>query len=277
MRIIFVDDEPSAHMNFLNYMKDRDDITSLMCFINAKDALNYAKNNEMDCAFLDIDFNGEVEGISLATKLKEISPNIEIAFLTASLEHAITSYKIGGRAYLLKPYTKNELFEALDLLKGLVFLHKNSLDTKNKIDIRVRTFVNFDLFVNNSPVAFKNKKSKEIFAFLVHQKGGTVKCSEIFLAVWENQEYTSNTSTYVRRTLKALKSELDTLGIGHIFISERNSYSLNISEFSCDYYDLLNGSKLEASHFGGEYMKQYSWGEESIYFIERRAEMLLEQ
>lgn len=279
MKIIYVDDERSAHINLQYDLKNREDVVSLDCFTKADLAIEHAKCHSVDCAFLDIDLGGGTSGIHLAEALKEIHPYMEVVFVTAYDEYARDCYRVGGRAYLTKPYTQEELDDTLRMMKKLTVTHKNEEQStpQPKDGTVIKTFGNFDLLVNHQPVAFKNAKAKELLAFLVHQRGGTVNSSQVFIALWERQEYTATTSTYVRRTARALKEELDALGIGDIFVIKRNCYSVDVSLFLCDYYQLMAGNITEASQYNGEYMNQYSWGESTIPLIDRKATTLTQK
>lgn len=226
---------------------------------------------------MDISLNGDMSGLDLAKALKALQPDIEIAFLTAYDEFTKASYQLGGRAYLMKPYSAQELGDALDLMGRLVQAHPKRIEqtTDATAMVKIRTFGNFDLIVDGRAVAFKTAKAKEALAFLVDQMGSSVSGAQLFFALWESQEYNATTSIYVRRTMRALKDELAELGLAHILVSGRNSYSVDITQLYCDSYALLNGSDKEAHLFNGEYMKQYSWGESTIPVLERAAEKML--
>lgn len=276
MKVIYVDDERNAHINFEYDLKDRVEVESLICFLRGGEALAYAQANPIDCAFLDVNLGGGQTGIQLAKELKAIQPNLEVVFLTAYDHYARESYRVGGRGYLTKPYTQEELDDILKRMKRLVAAHQNETQSAQSPTERVivKTFGNFDFLVDGKPVAFKNAKAKELLAFLVHQRGGTVNSVQVFLALWERQEYTATTSTYVRRTARALKDELEGLGLTDIFINKRNCYSVDTTRFTCDYYLLMAGDKVEASHYNGEYMSQYYWGEGTIPLIDRKVQSM---
>lgn len=274
MKVIYVDDERNAHVNFEYDLTDRVEVESLNCFLSRDAAMEYAKDNPIDCAFLDVNLGGGVTGIQLAKELKAIHPGLEVVFVTAYDHYARDSYRVGGRAYLTKPYTPDEIDETLQMMKKLVDAHKNEAEIAQRPMNRVvmKTFGNFDLLVDGKPIAFKNAKAKELLAFLVHQRGGTVNSAQVFLALWEYQEYGATTSTYVRRTARALRDELEGLGIVDVFVNKRNCYSVDVTRFLCDYYQLMEGDKHQASHYNGEYMSQYAWGETTIPLIDRKVE-----
>lgn len=276
MKLIYVDDERSSHVNFYYDLKDRAEIDTVSFFFKAEEAIEYATNNPVDCAFLDINIGGASNGLMLAKRLKEIQPLIEIVFVTGYDEYARESYRVGGRAYITKPYTQKELEDALSVVGKLIKINKSEKETANreKERVKIKTFGNFDLIVDERSVACKSAKAKELLAFLVNQRGGTVSSAQVFLALWENQEYTTTNSTYVRRAVRSLKDELEALGIADIFISKRNCYSVDTTRFVCDYYDLMDGKKDTIYQYNGEYMCQYSWGETTIPLIERKISSL---
>lgn len=272
MHVIYVDDERSAHVNFYFGLKDRPEVESSSFFFDAENALEHAKDHKIDAAFLDISLGGDMGGMELAKALKELQPNIELAFITAYDDYAREAYRLGGRGYLSKPFGQDELDEVLFRLKHLQKIHRQEEEValRPQAHVTMKTFGNFDLLVDQRPVSFKNAKAKELLAYLVHQRGGSVNSAQLFLALWEHLEYSANTSTYVRRTVRALREELEAVGLEDILMCKRNCYSVDVGRFVCDYYDLMEGNPKASDAYQGEYMNQYSWGESTIPFIERK-------
>ena len=63
---------------------------------------------DMELLFLDI-YMKKLNGMETARKLREISCNIPIVFLTASPDYAIESYEVQASGYLLKPFSEEKL------------------------------------------------------------------------------------------------------------------------------------------------------------------------
>ncbi len=220
-------------------------------------------------------------GIELATKLKAINKNIEIIFITGHDNHALEAFRSGARAYLVKPYMEEELAETF------VFLRKLFHDTEPEVHfnedmhgrVKITTFGRFDLYIDNSPVVFKTAKSKELFAFLIDNKGATVTSAEIFTNLWEYKEYTKSTSSYVRKAVAALKEKLEELNISCLVNFNRNAVNIDMNYFKngfadCDYYSILKEEKKHLREYNGYYMMQYAWAEESISVIETKIKYL---
>lgn len=60
-------------------------------------------------------------------------------------------------------------------------------DMRESNTVSIRTFGYFDVFVGENPIAFRNKKSKELFALLVDRKGGYVTSEEAISFLWEDE------------------------------------------------------------------------------------------
>lgn len=254
-------------------VQGRASIQDLRCFMDPYDALDYVKGNEVHAAFLDITMPG-MDGITLGKKIKEVNPKIEIIYVTGYSDYALESYKIGGRAYLMKPYTDEELNGALELLEKLIIGNVKQIEQIPQQKVYMKTFGGFDMLVNGNPVAFKNAKAKELLALLIDQKGGSLTSHQIFNYLWEGRNYDAVTSTYVRRALRALHEQLGELGIEEIFIDNRNAKSVDVSKIQCDYYEIMEGDTTHLFEYNGYYMSQYSWAEDTIGIIEGKVMML---
>lgn len=74
-----------------------------------------------DVLLLDIYMPG-MTGIELARCLREREDHCQIVFLTTSMAHAIEAFTLHAAHYLLKPYTKEQLEDALD--KAIAFVEE---------------------------------------------------------------------------------------------------------------------------------------------------------
>jgi len=73
-------------------------------------ALETFNKNYFNLVFIDINMP-EMNGLELATRLKQINPSIEIIFMTGygSFDNAVKAIKIGAYDYLRKPFVLDEL------------------------------------------------------------------------------------------------------------------------------------------------------------------------
>ena len=78
------------------------------------------KRNPCDIAMLDI-VMPHMSGIQLGSEIKKINPNTILIFLTTSREFALDAYSLRAERYILKPVTREGLFEALDYAHRINF------------------------------------------------------------------------------------------------------------------------------------------------------------
>lgn len=272
MNVLYVDDERSAHTIFRHSLGAYAEIMNVSYHFDYDSAIAYAKDHPIDCAFLDISLSNE-DGIALARALRKMQPAIEFAFITGYDEFARAAYEVGGRVYLTKPYSQEDLYAALSLMGRLAhpWVMETTCLTSRYPHVFAKTFGSFDLLIDGVPLHFKHGKAKELLAYLIHQIGGFVTHAQVFYTLWGHQSYTRDNSTYVRRTIRLLAEELKHFGIEDILVSERNSIRVDTRLFTCDAYALLGENKQAATSFTGSYMSQYSWAQASIALLERAA------
>ena len=72
--------------------------------------------NPFDLVFLDIEMPG-IDGITLAKRLRAVSENVQIVFLTSHIEYALEGYEVNALRYLVKPVDLNKLSEVLKYIQ----------------------------------------------------------------------------------------------------------------------------------------------------------------
>ncbi|MBQ8833532.1 MAG: PAS domain-containing protein [Oscillospiraceae bacterium] len=130
--------------------------------------------------------------------------------------------------------------------------------------VRIRTFGYFDVFVDDKPIAFRNEKSKELFALLVDRRGGFVSSEEAISFLWEDEPANSVTLARYRKVALRLKNLLEEYGIGGIVESVNGKRRLVTERVRCDLYDYLSGREEYAQLFKGSYLTNYTWGETTL-------------
>ena len=85
-------------------------------FTKPSQALEYARQNRVALAFLDIEI-GSASGIDRGIMLLEINPHTNIIFLTAYEEYSINAWKTEASGFLLKPITLESVRAELKKLR----------------------------------------------------------------------------------------------------------------------------------------------------------------
>ncbi len=130
--------------------------------------------------------------------------------------------------------------------------------------VSIRTFGYFDIFVNDKPIAFRNKKAKELLALLVDRRGGYVTSEQAIGYLWENEPASAVTLARYRKEALRLKNTLEEYGIGHIMESVDGKRRIIPEQVDCDLYGYLSGKEEYAGAFKGSYLTDYTWGEMTL-------------
>ena len=255
MRILAVDDEKDALEVLVTAISECDKTAEIKGFNSPTEALAYATENPPDIAFLDIRMP-TMSGLDLAKKLKAINVRVNIVFSTGYSEYASDAFSMHASGYIMKPVSVRLVRKELENLR-------NPVETPDS-RIFVRTFGNFELFVDGEPLHFSRKPAKELLAYLVDRKGSAVTRKELCSVLLQDEAFTRKSQDYLTKIVKELQKTLDEVNAGSIVNLDRSEYYVIPDNFSCDAYDYLKGVPNAFNNFYGEYMSQYPWAEKSI-------------
>lgn len=82
-------------------------------FENGESLIDGYSNHPFDLIFLDV-MMGELDGIEVGRRIRQLDQNVEIVYCTSSKDFAIVAYEIHALGYLLKPYETERIGEVLD-------------------------------------------------------------------------------------------------------------------------------------------------------------------
>lgn len=74
---------------------------------------HYAEKKDYDILLLDIEM-GEMDGVTMAKKLRQENDTIQIVFVTGYSDYISEGYDVAALHYLMKPVKKEKLLEVLD-------------------------------------------------------------------------------------------------------------------------------------------------------------------
>jgi two-component SAPR family response regulator len=248
MRIIAVDDEKialEALSGAIRAIVAEDEVVS---FRYPEDALDYVKEHSCDIAFLDVEMAG-MSGVELAEELKKYNSEINIVFCTGYGDYREKAFELHASGYLMKPITPEKIKRELENLRRPIVEKKR---------LKVQTFGNFEVYLEGKPLAFKYRRTKELFAYLVDRVGAMCTVGEIIGILFEDE---SGREEYFQKLRRDLLSTLEEVGCAGVIVHKRGMLGVVVTEIQCDYYDCLNKKKDFATAYFGEYMSQYSFAE----------------
>ena len=122
----------------------------------------------------------------------------------------------------------------------------------------MQTFGNFEVYLDGKPLAFKYRRTKELFAYLIDRVGAMCTVGEIMGILFEDE---GGSEDYFQKLRRDLLSTLEEVKCADAIVHKRGMMGVVVTEVQCDYYDYLTKKKpLHISYFG-EYMSQYSFAE----------------
>ena len=251
MKVICVDDEQPALDTFRLKAKGFPEIESLRLFSDCEEAIRYAGENRIDAAFLDIEMP-DMGGIELARELKKKDCNIRIFFMTAFEQYALDAFGVKALGYIMKPYTKDEIREALETAA--------LMRSRPKKRVEIETIPSFTVYVDGKRLALGGKK-QELLALLVDRGEAGLTTGEAIACLWQDRCADEKTQTLYRVTFYQLMDELKKNGIEDIIGSGEKSKYIVKDMVECDLYRILDGETEGLKSYGGYYLNEYSWSE----------------
>ena len=210
LRCLIIDDEELARTLLKTYADKLGYLEVVGTYENPVEALDVAKNKEIDLVFLDIQMP-DLKGTSLAKMLPD---NCQVIFTTAYAEYALEGFELNAVDYLLKPITferflksvskisasKNNDLDKTITVKSGYDLHKLLLDDINYIESDGE-YVNFHM---QSPKVMSYQSLKSLEKILD---------PSLFMRV--HRSYIIN-----KAKVKSLKGRELTIGSHHIPVSD---------------------------------------------------------
>ena len=247
MKIIAVDDEKIALQGLLSAIQQAAPEADIHGFRYTSEAIAHMESDPCDVAFLDIEMKG-MNGVEVAARFKAINPNVNIIFATGFGSYRDAAFDLHASGYLIKPITEEGVKRELDNLRRPISTPKR---------LQIRTFGNFDVLYNNTPLRFKYQKTKEMLAYLVDRKGAMCSTGELMAVLFDDDDH----NAYYQRLRSDLRTIFSDIGCENIILQQKGMLGLAVTEVDCDYYDYLNGKIPLEKLYHGEYMAQYSFAE----------------
>lgn len=255
MRILVVDDEPNILEGETQLIRRCVPQAEVFAFSSSLEAAAWVERNPAEIAFLDLQMP-DLHGITLAWRLKESCPRLNIIFVTAYPDYYQPAIQLRASGYLLKPLEEAAVLEELENLRYPVAAS----------GLFVRCFGNFEVFFEGRPVRFRYLKTKELFAYLIDRRGSLVSRDELITILWGGE---TERNSYYKQVQRDLRDVLERAGSGDALMKQRGGLGLDPARIRCDYFDWMRGLPSGLNAFSGEYMRQYDWAEATLVNLMR--------
>ena len=266
MKIICIDDEPLILNMTVTLCRELPAKPEVCGFANATDALLWLQDHAADIALLDINLP-DMNGIELAARLRETDPNLSLIFLTGHSEYALDAFALHASGYLLKPINRQRLAEEINL--AMRRRGAQSVPPAKGIQISARTFGEFDLFTDGQVVSFPRSKAKELLAYLIDRRGGSITRAAAFAVLWEEGLYDRSMQKQLDVIIRSLRATLKSVGAEDILEMKQGALRICPEKLDCDLFRFLDGDTETINSYRGEYMNAYSWASPTEAFLDR--------
>jgi len=233
-------------------------IESVREFDDPAPALEYARSNPVTFAVLGLEVL-EKNRPGLDTELKCLHPGIIVFYVNSRCYHVLDAVRLRGDYCFMISFNRMDMMNMIRKFRVL-------MERKN---IRAVMFGRFQFFVKGELVYFANAKAKELLALCLDHRGGEVSMEEAVDKLWPDRVYDDKVKKLYRKAVTSLQATLREVGVEEIFITRRGACYVNVSGIECDYYSFLEDRNWEKCLYGGSYLFDYEWGEETLALLER--------
>lgn len=279
----------NAASNYANYYADNKNKFAEGYYENLLQTLAVFTHSYIDFYAIDLEKDLFTNYKISQNPLKHTTPYV--GSYTQSTANFLQTYFTKEQAEQLRPYSTSEKLR--ELLRDKLTLNytfryptgqlvtttclkmeaKNGVPTKllcftspcpEENKIKIQTFGNFEVMhPDGTPLRFSRKHSRQLLAYLVDRNGFPVTNKDIVIDILEKDPTDLKAAKYVSTLIRRLIDDLAKEGYDNIIIKEQRTIRLNTALVDCDYYHLLDGEAAYWSKYHNEYMKEYSWAEET--------------
>jgi two-component system response regulator VicR len=224
-KILYVEDDPN--LGFVTKDNLEMEGYEIVHFQDGKEAWKSFSKDKYDLCLLDV-MLPELDGFSLAEKIRKQNQQVPIIFLTAKTmqEDRIAGLKIGGDDYVTKPFSIEELS-----LRIKIFLKRKEV---SKIVGGIGNWVigcySFDYqqlkLESANKIEQLTHREAEVLKFLCERKNQVIKRDEILTAIWGRDDY------FLGRSLDVFVTRLRKMLAGDPSIKIENVHGIGF-RFAC--------------------------------------------
>lgn len=179
------------------------------CCKEGKEALEKIKKEHFDLYILDV-MLPEMDGFSLAQKIREYDTQVPILFVTAKSlkEDRLRGLRIGADDYITKPFSIEEL-----ILKIEIFLKRRLIvqaDSPRVQKLGIFEFDHSNLELRSpQEVRILTQKEADLLNYFLGHKNQLVRRSAILKTIWGQDDYFLGRSldVFISRLRKYLRAE----------------------------------------------------------------------
>lgn len=302
MKVMVVDDERLALRSMERLLQQVGGVQIVGTYQNPQQALDSVRDDSPELVFLDIEMP-TMSGIELAERLQQTNHELQVVFVTAFNEYAITAFELQALDYLVKPVRPDRLAKTIERMHKYRRPPEESEAPHIEASTMIRMFDSLQVqYPQQQPVSisWRTQKAQELFAYLLFLNGKIVRKDALIEILWPDQDadkaYTNlYTAVYqLRRTLKQQQLGVQILSMDEGYYIDKGEVTIDaelwenavlstpeLSEDTAGNYQYL--LQLYRGHYLDSY--NYAWAKSRrdqlamqwFYFAVRVSEYLIER
>lgn len=183
---------------------------------NGKEALEIIEEEPIHIVFMDINIDGDIDGIECAKRINK-TRNIPIIYTTAFSDSQTISDATNTNlyGYLIKPFDHHDIEAVLNLTIKQNYLKKKIEKNSNaqlftELNNGYKYYAKTQTLIKNEEPINLTKKESSIFYYLFNNLNQTVTNEYLTTYVWDNKMVASST---IRDTILRLRKKIPDLNI----------------------------------------------------------------
>lgn len=243
IKAVLVDDEKPALRVLEHLLKAYPEISIAGMYTNPLKAIDEIGRLKPEAVFLDINMP-QLRGIDAASMILDLSPGTDIVFVTAYDQYAVEAFELNALDYLLKPTTQDRLKKTMERLMKKKPAFRDNGARKLFIKCMGRFQVAWE---NREPIKWRAEKTRELFAFLLHNHGRDIPKEVLLDKLWTEYD-PERAIRQLYNGIYHIRKALEEYGIDRSLISIDSNYHLKLGPVD---YDIWRFFELEKSDPAG--------------------------
>ena len=254
MRIAVIDNDSFLLAESYEVLKRVRTADQVYAFTEGLKLLEFIIENPCEVIFMD-PYLEDMDGGILAEEIKDILPQVNIVFLTEHDEFYRKAMEIRASGYVLKPLREVDVREEFKNLRY-------KADRGKEVLVRVECFGNFEVkTISGEKIHFKRKKSKEMFAYLIHRKGTESTLRDAAAILFEDELFDEKHQNYMQKIISSMMQTLREYGVEDVIGKQFNSMRIHTDKVECDYYHFIETGAELGFEKEQSYMENYTWAD----------------
>lgn len=142
------------------YFADKAEKANVTAFESGDELLSVVEKTTFHIVFLDVYMEG-ISGVEASQQLRKAGKDCAIIFTTTSPDHAMAGYEVSASDYLLKPFMREDVFQALDYAIPRLSKTQFSLDIisdRNHLTVPICDIMYIEVFGRESRIHMSSEQ-----------------------------------------------------------------------------------------------------------------------